>query len=53
MENINIYKYSGLSQSEILNLCKRAESNLSDYFEIVDKIIKNVEENKENALLEY
>ena len=53
MENINIYKYSGLSQSEILNLCKRAESNLSDYFEIVDEIIKNVEENKENALVEY
>ena len=51
MENINIYKYSGLSQSEILNLCKRAESNLSDYFEIVDEIIKNVEENKENALV--
>ena len=53
MENINIYKYSRLSQSEILNLCKRAESNLSDYFEIVDEIIKNVEENKENALVEY
>ena len=53
MENINIYKYSRLSQSEILNLCKRAESNLSDYFEIVDQIIKNVEENKENALIEY
>ena len=53
MEKINIYKYSRLSQSEILNLCKRAESNLSDYFEIVDEIIKNVEENKENALVEY
>ena len=53
MENINIYKYSRLSQSEILNLCKRAESNLSGYFEIVDEIIKNVEENKENALVEY
>ena len=53
MENINIYKYSRLSQSEILNLCKRAESNLFDYFEIVDEIIKNVEENKENALVEY
>ena len=53
MENINIYKYSRLSQSEILNLCKRAESNLSDYYEIVDQIIKNVEENKENALVEY
>ena len=39
MENINIYKYNKLSQSKILNLCKRAESNLSDYFEIVDKII--------------
>ena len=42
MENINIYKYSRLSQSEILNLCKRAESNLFDYFKIVDEIIKNV-----------
>ena len=46
MENISIYKYNELSETERLNLCKRAESNLSDYFEIVDEIIKNVEENK-------
>jgi len=53
MENISIYKYSRLTQSEILNLCKRAESNLSDYFKTVDAIIKNVEENKDKALFEY
>ncbi len=53
MENISIYKYSGLNQSEILNLCKRTESNLSYYFKTVDEIIKNVRENKEKALVEY
>ena len=53
MNNINIYKYSNLSKVEINNLCKRAESDLSEYYEIVENIIDNVKINKNDALVEY
>ena len=46
MNNINIYKYSNLSKDEVNNLCKRAESDLSEYYEIVENIIDNVKINK-------
>ena len=46
MNNINIYRYSNLSKYEVNNLCKRAESDLSEYYEIVENIINNVKINK-------
>ena len=53
MININIFKYSNLSKDKVDSLCKRAESDLSEYYEIVENIIDNVKINKNDALVEY
>ena len=53
MHNINVYKYTTLKSVDIENLCKRAESDLSEYNKVVDGIIENVRENKDYALKEY
>ena len=42
MKNINVHKYTALKSEDIENLCKRAESDLSEYNKVVDGIIKNV-----------
>jgi histidinol dehydrogenase len=53
MKNINVYKYTTLKSEDIENLCKRAESDLSEYNKVVDGIIENVRKNKDKALREY
>ena len=53
MNNINIYEYSNLSKDEVNNLCRRAESDLSAYYQVVENIIENVKTNKNKALKEY
>ena len=53
MKNINVHKYTALKSEDIENLCKRAESDLSEYNDVVDFIIKNVRKNKDKALEEY
>ena len=53
MKNINVHKYTALKSEDIENLCKRAESDLSEYNDVVDVIIKNVRKNKDKALEEY
>ena len=53
MKNINVHKYITLKSKDIEKLCKRAESDLSEYNNVVDGIIENVRKNKDKALEEY
>ena len=52
MKNINVHKYRTLKSKDIEKLCKRAESDLSEYNNVVDGIIENVKKNKDKALEE-
>ena len=38
MRKINLFEYKKLKDTEINDLCRRAESDLSDYYPKVDKI---------------
>jgi len=53
MRKINLFEYKKLKDTEINDLCRRAESDLSDYYPKVDNIIQNVKQNGDVALKKY
>ena len=53
MRKINLFEYKKLKDTEINDLCQRAESDLSDYYPKVDNIIQNVKQNGNVALKKY
>ena len=50
MHNINLFEFNKLKDTEINDLCRRTESDLSDYYPKVDNIIQNVKQNGDVAL---
>ena len=51
--NINLYTLDTLSPSEIAQLCKRSEMDISELQKQVQPIIQNVRDNGDLALIEY
>ncbi len=51
--NINLYTLDTLSPSEIAQLCKRSEMDISELQKQVHPIIQNVRDNGDLALIEY